>query len=741
VGSAACAGCHAEELAAWRGSHHDLAIQDVTPESVLGDFGGVSFSHFDVQTRFLRSDGRPVVRTQGGDGEVHDYEVAYAFGVEPLQQYLVKLPGGRLQVLPFVWDTRPEEKGGQRWFHLYPDEALPPGDLLHWAGPNQNWNHMCAECHSTQLRKGYRPEDGRYETTWDELDVACEACHGPASEHVDWASQPAHPGGETAAPATHDKGLVVDLSEARGDWAFRDGEAIARRRTPVAKRQEVELCARCHSRRSSLSEDYVHGRPLLDTHRPALLEAGLYHADGQILGEVYVYGSFLQSRMYAAGVSCSDCHEPHALELRGGAEPVCLGCHRSEVYAMRSHHHHEPGTEGARCVSCHMPAATYMGVDIRHDHGFRVPRPDLADRLGVPDPCSDCHAERTPAWAAEVVAGWRGPENAPPPHFAEIIEAGRRRAPAATRHLARLADDRRQPGIVRATALELLAEQGPPPPEATLETALSDADPLVRLGAVGASERLEPAARVRLVAPRLRDDVRGVRIEAARVLVDAPLTGAERSAQANAMAELRAALRHDADRPEAHLELGILSARVGELAKAEAAYRQALVLVSEFTPAVVNLADVYRLAGRDADAEMILAEAIARAPEEADLHHVLGLARVRLGKRDEALSSLERAALLAPQRPRYAYVRAVALHGTGQTAAALRVLAEAQTRHPHDRDLLMALALFSRDGGDQEAARRWAERLVELDPSDREAQALLRSLIGPAPPSPAPAGR
>lgn len=726
VGRAACAGCHPAEAERWRGSHHDLAMQEAGPATVLGDFDDTELEHFGAVTRFSRRGGAYRVSTEGPDGEPVDLEVAYTFGVEPLQQYLVPLPGGRLQALPTAWDTRPAQEGGQRWLHLYPEDPLPPGDPLHWAGPNQNWNHMCAECHSTQLRKRYVAEEDRYDTTWEELDVSCEACHGPGSCHLEWARL-AGEGGEAGG----DRGLVNSLAGARGAWSLAAGESIAAR-AGAADRREVETCARCHSRRGMLSEDYEFGRPLLDTHRLALLEEGLYHADGQILDEVYVYGSFLQSAMYAAGVSCSDCHDPHSLEVRGGVDTVCESCHRAEVFAAPEHHGHRSGSAGSRCVACHMPERVYMEIDARRDHRLSVPRPELSLTLGVPNACQACHAERDAAWAAEEVARWRGDDAAPRAHFAAAIDAGRRRLPGASRALARVADDRSLPGIVRATALELLGQQPQSPPEATLETAAGNDDPLLRMAAARAAEVLPSDARVRLAAPLLRDELLAVRVEAARVLADVPPAQwppGERVAQATALAEYLETLRVDADRPEAQLALGLLHARRGDLAQAERAYLRALEIAPGAVPTRINLADLHRMQGREDAALRVLREGLALAPDDdADLEHALGLALVRSGRREEAVAALGRAAALAPERPRYAYVYAVALAGEGEGVRALAVLEEAHRRHPGERDLLLGLATFSRDSGDLDAARRWARELVALRPSDREARALLDSL-------------
>lgn len=726
VGSETCAPCHDAETALWRGSHHDLAMQPATDATVLGDFDDATFRYNGVTSTFFRRDGGFMVNTDGPDGELRDYTIAYAFGVDPLQQYLIPVENGRLQALSIAWDSRPADEGGQRWFHLYPDDRVDHRDVLHWTGQGQTWNFMCAECHSTNVRKGYAAETASYDTTWSEIDVACEACHGPGSEHLVWADAAAR------GQRTDDRirGLVVDLSD-RDDavWTVDIASGLATRSVPRTSNTTVEACARCHSRRSVIADRYDYGRPLLDSHRPALLTEGLYFSDGQIHDEVYVYGSFLQSKMYAAGVTCRDCHDSHALTVRGEGNARCAGCHLPAKFDTPEHHHHDAGTPGAACVECHMPATTYMGVDPRRDHSFRLPRPDLTTALGTPNACTGCHTDRAPAWAADAVARWFGPDR--PDHYGEVLAAGRRRLPGAAEALASLAVDRTRPAIVRATAVSALLENPGRNTAEAVRTALADPDPLVRLAGATAAESLPTETRLAAIGAALTDAVRGVRAEAARVLADVPdrlLDEPTRASLARAVDEYRASQLANADRAESHVNLGVLHVRRGEFDEAERAYARALAINPSFVPAYANLADLLRSQARDADVEPILARGLAQVPDAADLHHALGLLRVRQGRRQEALASLGRAAALLPQQPRYAFVFGVALNSAGQADRALEVLDGAHRDHPGDTDLLLALTTISRDQGDIEAAVGYARQLRDLDPANPQISQLLAQL-------------
>jgi tetratricopeptide (TPR) repeat protein len=730
VGREACAPCHRREEELFRGSDHDLAMAVADETTVLGDFGGRRFTSSGVTSTFFRRDGKFLVRTDGPGGKLREYEVAYTFGVYPLQQYLIAFPGGRYQALGIAWDSRPREQGGQRWFHLYPSERIAHDDPLHWTGPYQNWNFMCAECHSTGLSKGYRPDEDRYETTWSEIDVSCEACHGPGSAHVAWGKAVEAGLASRGGP----DGLVVHLKDPARDafWEFDIARGIARRSAPRTSWTELETCARCHARRSLADEDYVHGRPLLDTHRPALLDDPLYYPDGQIQDEVYEYGPFLQSRMHQEGVTCSDCHDPHSLAVPVSPDAVCSRCHLQEKFNTPAHHFHKPRSEGARCVECHMPARRYMVVDPRRDHSFRVPRPDLSMKIGVPNACNQCHRDRPARWAAEAAARWWRPGKQAEPHYGEAIHAGRAALAGAEGLLARLAGDTSRPAIVRATALSLLRRYPSPRSRGTVERSLRDPDPLVRLAALGPAADLPPPDRVRLVVPLLADPVRAVRADAARALAlqqREELTPEQQAAFATAFAEWQRAQAANLDRAEGRLNLGVLAAQQRRLEDARREYEAALRLNPWLPPVYINLADLFRQKGRDDEGEKLLRRGLAVQPKDADLHYALGLLLVREKRLGEALASLERAAALRPEDAGYSYVFAIALQSAGQIPRALSVLERAHREHPGDAQVLQTLAILHRDRGEVAEAAAYARKLVEAVPHDPGARRLLREML------------
>jgi Tfp pilus assembly protein PilF len=722
AGAAACSSCHEFEFDLWQKSHHARAMQHATADTVLGDFSDVEFQHFDTTTAFYEREGGFYVRTDNADGELQEFRVAYTFGLQPLQQYLIEFPGGRLQALPIAWDARSVEEGGQRWFHLYPSEPITHDDVLHWTGREQNWNYMCAECHSTNLARNYDLESDSFDTKWSEINVSCEACHGPASEHVGQAKAGAFAGRY---------GLLTDLDDTgRAVWEMNADSGIAARSEPRMRPPiQPEACGRCHSRRSVISTEYGFGKSLLDTHLPVLLDDTLYYPDGQIRDEVYVYGSFLQSRMYQAGVSCSDCHEPHSGRLHTGPDPdeICASCHSPARFASAAHDHHPVGSAG--CVDCHMASRNYMGVDGRRDHSFRIPRPDIALATGSPDACRQCHDDRTSDWAVTRIEEWYGAKDATD-HFGFAIDAARTGKAGANGLLAAAIKDRSVPGIAKGTALTELQSPFSQEIGQLVRASLTDSDPFARIGALRALPGVQPQWQVEWASPLLQDRLLAVRIEAARILSPyrRNLDDRYREAFTNAERELVGAMLAIADRPEAHVSLAKNYVDAGDINLALSEYQIALRLDPGNVSARVNLADLYRQLDRDPDADTVLREGIGLEPRNASLHHSLGLLLVRGGREEEGLDELRLAAGQDEGNARFLYVYAVALNSLGQPAAALDLLARGIELFPADFDIHWALATMLRDQGKEDAARTIAKALAERYPGVAPVQELLHTL-------------
>ena len=706
VDSVECTECHRDVFDDWSGSHHDLAMQHATTSSVLADFDDATFTHFGITSTFFTRDARFFVRTEGPGGKLGNFEITHTLGVEPLQQYLVSFPGGRLQSLAIAWNTAQKQ-----WFHLYPNEQIPFGNPMHWTGRYQTWNVMCAECHSTNLRKNYDSYRDTYNTVWDEIDVGCQACHGPGNKHVTWAR---------AGTDGDNNGLVVDLA-----------------RTAAI---ELDVCAGCHSRRQRITDVDQHAQPFLDNFRPSTLQEDLYHADGQIQDEVYVWGSFTQSKMHAAGVRCTNCHNPHSLHLRAEGNAVCTQCHQenpssrfpmlqAKRYDTREHHFHEPTSTGAQCINCHMPEKTYMVVDPRRDHSFRIPRPDLSTSIGAPNTCSACHDDQSDTWAAEQAVAWWGASDEVP-HYGEIFSAARAGDRTIEADLVTIVRNHSNPAIVRATALEHLRQYGTLGLQEIL-AAVRDDNPFVRAAASAGLDRLSLEQRVAALVPLLDDPIRNVRIEAVRALIPVPRTVMSLEQTAlfdHAVAEFVQSQMVAADTPGAHLNLGVFHTLQGDLEEATQDYLTALRLDPFFLPARFNLASLYNRQGLNNEAETTLRNGLDRTPNEGELHYSLGLLLAELQRLDEAMESLRRAADLIPTRARVRYNYGLALQQLGRVNEAEAALIIASQIDPTDTDILVALAKLLMSQAAWDRARHYTQVLLELNPGAPEVQQLFNEI-------------
>jgi len=703
VGSMKCRDCHKNEFDKWQGSHHDHAMHVANKLTVLGDFNDAIFENNGVQSRFYRKGEKFFVKTLGPEGKMGDFQVTHTFGWYPLQQYLVPFPGGRLQCLPIAWNE-PEKK----WYHLYPD-PVNPKDWLYWTNAGQNWNGMCAECHSTNLKKNYDPATDTFATTWSEINVGCEACHGPGSSHVAWAETP-----EMGRADVENYDLAVKTSR-------------------LNSRELVELCAPCHSRRAALG-DYTHSEPdLLDSLLPSQLNEGLYYPDGQILEEVYVYGSFTQSKMYHREVACSDCHDVHSLKLVKEGNDLCLQCHREAEYNTKTHHFHkqkgetgdpilnadgtvafEVGT-GAKCIQCHMPGRTYMGIDYRPDHSLRIPRPDLSGTIHIPNACTRCHFDKSVAWSDETVTQWYGPGRRD--HYGTILSAGRKGSPQAEKNLMKMAEDPLYPVIVRATALSLLTAYPGEGTRSTFEIALMDEEALIRQAAVNGLAVADEKQMVKLLAPLLYDPVKAVRIEAARRLAGKPaahLKEEDRKVFNRALAEFEKAMLYAADFAYGRFNLANLDMAMGRPEAAIQNYEAAIAIDDLFYPAKVNLAMLLNGMGKKDQAEKLLRQVVDSHPQQYQVAYSLGLLLAEKKKYHEAARYLAIAAHGMPGHARVHYNLGMLLDYLGKDLEAEKEFLKTLEIEPENIHFLTAAAQYYVKRKKYEKAKALAQRIAAV---------------------------
>lgn len=605
VTSPACKDCHSAQYDDWSNSHHAWAWRLPTPDNVLGDFNGASFEHQGINYKFEVVNGAYYVTADDRDGLVKRYPLAYTAGIEPLQQYLIETEPGRLQALDIAWDT-----AQKRWFHLYPDQELQLKDGMHWTGPYKNWNSRCAECHATDYQKKYDPKNDLYHSYQAEIGVGCEACHGPGSAHLEWA----------------DNNQTFDA----GHWLNVDSLGLS-----ILKGDKIDRCTGCHSRRTPLgASSPIAGEPFNDHYRLAMMTGDLYFNDGQIRDEVYVYGSFAQSKMHARGVTCTHCHDAHTYRLKRKGNATCTYCHqpsgnpdfptlRKAQYDDPTHHFHTPGSDAAICVNCHMPERKYMVVDGRRDHSFRIPRPDLTADLGTPDPCMSCHIDKTPAWAADSISIRFQNGQTGQPHFAHLFtSAANHPSKENNQALLRLATNKDKPAFIRASAVQNI-DTNDTGIALDLKPLIKDESPWVRAAVVDRLGMTSHPERDRWVASTLDDDTKIVRIAAAQQLLRADLPPEFNGPLRHAITEMQQSLVARADYPETQMMIGGMALILRNLNAAKSAFQRTVEMDPQRVDAWNMLAEIELAGNQPENAITTLQQALEFNPGQSDLQQML----------------------------------------------------------------------------------------------------------------------
>lgn len=719
VGAQSCQNCHSEQYAQWQGSDHFKAMQLPTSASVLGDFSDVTIRFHGIDNRFYRNANKYMVETLGQSGEPITLEVKHTFGFYPLQQYLVELDDGHIQVLNVAWDSRKVKDGGQRWFHLQPDENITPEHPFYWTKHFQNWNSRCADCHSTNVLRNYSQASNSFATSFSEVNVACEACHGPASQHLALA--------QSNQINRRDKGTGFDSNPNPAiRWEFTADSAIAK---PVGQKHsdDLNMCGSCHSLRGQLVQPGSAG-DFHQLNRLQLLNETTYFADGQSKEESFVTGSFLQSKMHHKGVTCGNCHSPHTGKLVVEGNALCTQCHKPEVFDAPKHHHHEVGSEGAQCVNCHMPDRAYMQIDMRRDHSFTIPRPDLSLSLDVPNSCTQCHQNKDDAWAAQQTKDWGIAPSID--HWAYLLRSATQNDVLVTRSVVEAVLDTGLPEMVRASLLQHLA---PMPSRVSADLArksLHDKSPLLRRAAVAALQGQPAELRWQLLSPMMHDPIRSVRMEIAITLADmlGQLPPKQQPALLALLKEYRKSLAVSADSVTTQVNIANLELRLGNFEAAEQAYKQALIIEPSFVPGLLSLADFYRRSERTDEEKPLLDKALKIAPDSGAAQHSVGLYYVRRKNYQTALNHLKLAVEQVDASPYYAYVYSVALENQGQLTKAIDSLKAANQRWPNQYELLMTLVLYYEKSGDTNAALPYLSKLSAIAPGSPAVKELINKL-------------
>ena len=686
VGSSKCVSCHQQEYSAYLKSDHFHAMDTALPRSVKGNFNNSIFIYYGDTNYFFQRNNEYFVRTKDSSGKKKEFRVSFTFGWEPLQQYLVQYSDGRIQALPFCWDTRPKENGGQRWFHIYGKEKILPDDELFWTGINQNWNGMCADCHTTNYYKNYDISSNTFHSKWSESTISCESCHGPASRHIEWTI------GQYKTDSL--KGFDISLLGEKVEWVANKAKGISYPTKIVHNVALIETCARCHARASRLTDEYHHGQSLLQSHLPATINTTNYFVDGQIKEEDYEYGSFLQSRMYAMGVTCIHCHEPHTMQLKASGNAVCYSCHAPETFNTLQHTHHPLSSPGSECANCHMPITNYMVIDQRRDHSIRIPRPDLSEKLNTPNACNKCHANQPVSWAAKYFKDWYGEKLKATPTYGELMATTSKNNGDSKETLKGLLNGN-YPAVIKATALEEYNQISTPQSIDLTNNFLKSADPLLRLSALHTAANFPTELLLSSATPLLDDPIVTVRTEAMNALAPyySQLEQSKKHRFDAVVEEYLAIQRFVSDRPEGYLNQGIILSAVGRTGEAEQAYLLGVKRFPTFIQLYANLADLYRAQNLETKSKEYLDKGLQLDAKSASLHYALGLWFIRNKEKDKAMAELYKAQQLDPSNASFVYGYAIGLQSVENNATkAVKLLESYNHKYGNNALVLNALA-------------------------------------------------
>lgn len=700
VGDQSCKDCHNAEYQEWKKSDHFMSMLRPNDSTVKGDFNNVSFTSDGVSSRFFKKGSIFYINTEGEDGKNHDYEVKYTFGVHPLQQYLIQFSGGRLQVPRLSWDTKKN-----KWFNQYPGQKISSHDWLHWTGNAQNWNTMCAVCHSTNLRKNYDVHSDTYKTSYSVINVSCESCHGPGKNHIDFVKSDAYK---------------------KGDEKEKSYSKIIKNKNQT---EQINNCAPCHSLISEISPSHIDSKEIMDNYIPQIPDTQNFYADGQVKNEDYTYTSFLQSKMYAKGVKCSDCHNAHSTKLKRIGNLTCTQCHISSKYDAPSHTFHKSDNTGSKCVSCHMPGKVYMGNDLRHDHFFRVPRPDLSVKYGMPNACSSCHKDKSNAALAAAVVKWYGPKRVY--HFSDDLIPGSKLDSNSEVHLLNLITKKDVPDIIKATSAFYLGSISTQSSLNALLGCLNHKDAQVRYRAVRSLANFQSSSWIGKIGHLLSDKVRAVRIAAADLYVTIPLNQVPSqylAAFAMANKELKSFLTYQTDFSVGNVLLADYYLKLQDYSNAEKFYLKGLKKDSNMNYALLNLSTVYNSVGKNDEALKALEKAKQNDSKNERIYYNMALLYNEMGDKDAAEKSFSKAVALKSSNPRVYYNYGLILNEKKKFKEAEAILKKGILIDPAAPELYYALTFVHIQANNKPKAIQAAMKLKQLEPNNPNYQELYKKL-------------
>jgi tetratricopeptide (TPR) repeat protein len=709
AGSVSCRECHEKFYQLWSTSRHGLAMQPYTSEFARKELTAqedeIKIGSSSYRADISGPDG--FVRERGAGGE-RKYRIEHVLGGKNVYYLLTPLEKGRLQTLPVAYDTQRKE-----WFDTAASgiRHFPGGQTgqqVNWKDPAYTFNTSCHGCHVSQLTSNYDLETDTYATTWAEPGINCEACHGPSAEHNRVFRE---------APKGHKPEDIKIIT-----W---------KNFTPE---QKNAACSICHAKMSPVTANFAPGDRFFDHFDMATLEDPDFYPDGRDLGENYTYTSWMLSPCAKTGkLDCVTCHTSsgrYRFKAEEKANDACMPCHENHVENATAHTHHQQGSTGNKCISCHMPKTSFARMN-RTDHSMQPPSPSATIAYKSPNACNLCHADKDAAWADKYVREWRPRDyQAPVLKRASLVDSARKRdwiqLPAMLEYIAGKGRDE----IFATSLIRMVPASGDSRIIPMLLETIKDTSPLVRGAAAEALQHVQSSEAVRALVTASGDEYRLVRVRAASSLAsypNLPLNETDRSTVEAANKEYLASLTARPDQWSSHYNLGNYYLNRQDFGSAISSYDMALKLEPRAVLAMVNESMAYARTGDNTKADELLQKALKLAPNNPAANFNLGLLKAEQNDPKGAELYLKEALKADPQMAQAAYNLCI-ITSKDRINEAVVWCRKAVELRPQDPQYAYTLAFYLNRKGERDEAIRTLTAIMEKHPGYKDAEMLLREI-------------
>ena len=720
LGSSKCRSCHEKFYQLWAPSHHGLAMQPYTEAFAEANLKPQLEEIVIGKTRYRAvTDEGPGFVVESESGNQKKYPILHVLGGKNVYYFLAALEKGRLQTLPVAYDVNK-----QQWFDTaasgvrhFPDRT---DEAVHWTDREYTFNTSCYGCHVSQLVKNYDLKTDSYNTQWQEPGINCEACHGPAEEHVRVCTEE----GPENAP--------VDLKL----------DTVTRSRGFTAH-QVDSACSTCHAKGMPITNKFIPGDSFFQHSDLVTLESPDYYPDGRDLGENYTITSWRMSPcIQSEELDCISCHTSSGrFRFKDTPNDACTSCHPEKEKDFQAHTHHEKSD--VHCIQCHMPMTNFAGMN-RSDHSMRPPMPSATIQFKSPNACNFCHENKDAKWADEHVRQWHQEDYQKPVlEIAALIDQARKENWTNLSDMLAYLQRKDKDEIFANSLIRLLRGNGDDRIGRVLAQLLeNDPSPLIRSSAADGLELYLSETTVPVLAAATKDPFRLVRVRAIPSLAAVPeqmIPADLRKPVQNASAEYIKAMGSRPDDAMAHYNLGNYYADKKKPQQAIECYETSIKLQDGLILPYVNSSLAYNQLGDNATAAERLKKAIAIEPNSDAAHLNLGMLYGEMGQYEkaidefrttfklnpqsaaaaynlcvllaekdppQAISWAKKACQLQPNNARYAYTLAFYLHQAKRTPEVFAVLEPFVGQKTTEVNIYMMLGDIYEQTGDNTAAVR-----------------------------------